>query len=170
MSRFRTTQNEQSHPGYATNSDFCRNLEDNLRPLYLLAFLLTGTHIEAERCFIATVEDAVREDCVFKGWEPVWIKRCLIMNAIYLVFSGPASTDTKPGSRGSLNVESELHPAFDGVARLDPPLQRFVFVMSVLEKYPERECALLLGRRLQDVVEALIQALSQLPSPRLLNG
>jgi DNA-directed RNA polymerase specialized sigma24 family protein len=163
MSRFRHKQNEQSHPGYATHSDFCKNLEDDLQPLYLLAFLLTGSHADAEQCFVATVEDAVRENCVFKGWERVWIRRCLVINAIRLIFSEPARSSAKPDCWGGFDAEPQGHSAVDAVAKLDPPLQRFVFVMSVLEKYSARESALLLGCTSEDVVEARIQALMQLP-------
>src|SRR5271169_912478 len=164
MSRFLPKQNAQPHPGYATRSDFCNRLEDDMGPLYLLAFLLTGNHAAAERCFVTTVEDAVREDCVFKGWERIWIKRCLIINAIRLVFSGPAGSGAKPDSWCKFDVASWGPATIDAVARLAPPLQRFVFVMSVLEKYSDREDALLLGCTSQAVVEARIAALGQLPS------
>jgi DNA-directed RNA polymerase specialized sigma24 family protein len=131
--------------------------------LYLLAFLLTGGHADAEQCFVATVEDAVRENCVFKGWERVWIRRCLVINAIRLVFSEPAWSGAKPDCRGGFDAEPQGHSAVDAVAKLAPPLQRFVFVMSVLEKYSVRESALLLGCTSEDVVEARIRALMQLP-------
>src|SRR5271170_2354254 len=68
MDRFRPKQDPRPQPGYATRSDFCESLVHDLQPLYLLAFLLTGSHPEAEQCFMATVEDAFRGNAVFKGW------------------------------------------------------------------------------------------------------
>jgi hypothetical protein len=42
--------------GSANRPDFCRVLEQELKPLYLLAFLLTANHRTAEQCFVATVD------------------------------------------------------------------------------------------------------------------
>ena len=43
-----------------------------------------------------------------------------------------------------------------------PPFDRFVFVMSVLERYCDRECALLLGCSFADILPARIRALQQI--------
>ena len=43
-----------------------------------------------------------------------------------------------------------------------PPFERFVYVVSVLEKYPDRECATLLDCTPGQVIEARTQALLQL--------
>jgi hypothetical protein len=40
--------------------------------------------------------------------------------------------------------------------------ERFVFVMSVLEKYPDHNCSILLGCARQDIAEARIRALLHL--------
>ena len=162
MSRFRPTKNGQFPPAYATYSDFCQNLIDDLQPLYLLAFLLTGNHAEAEQCLMATFADAVTANWVFIGWERSWSKRCLITNAIRVVLSEQAEGSSKPESWCEVDIESRAVCTINAVARLAPPLQRFVFVMSVLERYSEHECALLLARTPRDVVEARTQALRQL--------
>jgi hypothetical protein len=60
-------QSPLSHAGYATCSDFCKSFAADLQPMYLLAFLLTGTHIAAEQCFVSALEQAVAANCVFKG-------------------------------------------------------------------------------------------------------
>jgi hypothetical protein len=162
MYRFRPKQVLRPEPGYATRSDFCESLVHDSQPLYLLAFLLTGSHPEAEQCFIATVEDAAMANDVFKGWESSWSKRCLIMNAVRCVFPKPTESMRQPRGGGGVEVESAACSTINSVAGLAPPVQRFVFVISVLEKYSEHECALLLGLSPRDVVEARIHALWQL--------
>jgi hypothetical protein len=147
MSRFRPKQNGQFSSGYATYPDFCKSFVDDLQLLYLLAFLLTGSQTEAEQCFVATVEDAVREDCVFKGWEHVWIKRFLIVNAIRRVFPGPTESIGKQPVRYDAEVESRGRCTINAVAALAPPIQRFVFVMSVLERYSVHDALFCLAAR-----------------------
>jgi hypothetical protein len=161
MYKFRLKQNGQSTP-YATYSDFCDNFRDDLTPLYLLAFLLTGTHKEAEQCFVATVGDVIGAKDVFKGWERSWSRRCLIMHAIHDVFNSPTNGRGIADSWCDTNSGSVGRSAFDALTRLAPPLQRFVFVMSVLENYSDHECSLLLGQTRRDVSEARIHASQQL--------
>jgi len=161
MYRFRSKADLRPRSGYATRSDFCESLAHDAQPLYLLAFLLTGSHPDAEQCFIATVEDALRAIDVLKGWESSWSKRCLIVNAVRCVFPGPTESMRKPHGRSGV-VESGARCTINSVARLSPPIQRFVFVISVLERYSEHECALLLGLSPREVVEARIHALWQL--------
>jgi len=146
---------------YATCSDFRESLLDNLTPLYVLAFVLTGNHADAEQCFVATVKDTVITDGVFKGWEHSWSKRCLIINTIRHVFREPGkSTGKQQQIRGEVEIPSPA--TINAVAALASPIQRFAFVISVLEGYSEHECAILLGRTSRDVREARIHALWQL--------
>jgi DNA-directed RNA polymerase specialized sigma24 family protein len=61
----------------------------------------------------------------------------------------------------------DLHPILRAVLRLNP-FERFVFVMSVLEGYSDRDCSLLLGSSTRDVVAAKARALEHLgrnPAP-----
>lgn len=162
MQGFRSKQTSLAQPGYATHSDLCKHFAEDLQALYVLAFLLTGNHAEAESCFVTTLDDALRADSVFKGWERSWIKRCLIINAIRRVFSAPtASGDRKRDVSSVVDIESGGHRA-NAVANLAPPLQRLVFVISILEGYSEHECALLLGLAPRDVRDARTHALLQL--------
>jgi hypothetical protein len=162
MYKFRFKENGQSMPEYATYSDFCENFRDDLTPLYLLAFLLTGTHKESEECFVATVGDVIGAKGVFKGWERSWTRRCLIVNAIHQVFGAPANGGAGSDFWCDTSSRSGGCSALDALTRLVPPLQRFVFVMSVLEQYSDHECSVLLGRTRRDVSEARIHAWRQL--------
>lgn len=46
-----------------------------MKPLYLLAFLLTANHKQAEHCFASAVEESLKEKAVFKGWARSWVNR-----------------------------------------------------------------------------------------------
>jgi hypothetical protein len=70
---------------YAKHADFCEVFQRDMNPLYLLAFLLTANHKEAEKCFALTVEKAFKESAVFKEWARSRVKRSLIENAIDIV-------------------------------------------------------------------------------------
>ena len=77
------------HADYAQLVDFCEVFERDMKPLYLLAFLLTASHQAAERCFASTVEEALKSQAIFKEWRRSWVKRSVIKNAIQIV--SPAS-------------------------------------------------------------------------------
>lgn len=143
---------------YATRVDVCDALADDTNSLYLLAFLLTANNEAAERCFIAAVEQAFKPDAVFKVWVPSWIRRTLITCAITIVFDesnrAPSANSWYPGQRNTFL-------AVDAVSRL-ADLDRFVFVMSVLERYSVHECSLLLGCPPGAVIESRRRALRDL--------
>jgi DNA-directed RNA polymerase specialized sigma24 family protein len=124
---------------YATRADFCRILENEMTRLYLLAFLLTANHADAERCFVAAVDDARKGNAVFKEWSRSWVRRAIIKNAIRIV----SPTSNLASGKIESWPESPLRAIIDTLVKL-APLERFVFVMSVLERYAIRECALLL--------------------------
>jgi hypothetical protein len=49
----------------------------------------------------------------------------------------------------------------DAVLALEP-FERFVYVLTVLERYSEHECSVLLGCARRDVIAARVRALQQL--------
>jgi DNA-directed RNA polymerase specialized sigma24 family protein len=146
---------------YASRADFCEVLERDLKPLYLLAFLLTADHNKAEQCFIATVEQALDRPAVFKEFARSWIKRSLINRAIGVVCPTSASSteirDLWTTRESSAGGEDEIN----AVTQF-PPLERFVFVMSILESYSDWECSLLIGCTTKDVAEARRRALRKI--------
>ena len=148
----------------ANRPDLCKVLEQDLKPLYLLAFLLTANHKTAEKCFAATVEQALNESAALKDYVRFHIKRSLIRNAI-AILSPPSSAgnekrDCWSGGRHKAVGDDEI----GGVTQLPSP-ERFVFVMSVLERYSDGECSLLLGCSTRNVAKARIRALRRLPGP-----
>jgi hypothetical protein len=151
-----TTGKERSaepNARHATRPDYCRIFQEDMHPLYLLAFLLTTTHARAERCYVESIENVTKGNPVFREWARSWIKRNVIQSAIRMVFCEPAQVKGRDAWH-----ESPLRCVIDNVTRL-APLMRFVFVMSVLECYSDRECSRLLDCTVQDVIDARSQAL-----------
>jgi hypothetical protein len=147
---------------YVTHDDFCRVLEKDMKPLYLLAFLLTGNHKESEQCFVSTVENSFRERAVFREWVLPWVKRGLIKNAIEIVSPGSPRNDAKRDlwSAGQYAIQGQY--GIDTVTKL-ATFERFVFVMSILERYSNWDCSMLLGCSINKVAQARMRALGRLP-------
>jgi DNA-directed RNA polymerase specialized sigma24 family protein len=153
------------NPQYATDADFCRIFKEETGSLYLLAYLLTTNHASAEQCFIASVEDAFKEDAVFKKWALTWSKRTVIKNAIKISSSESAYRNLeRTNLREVPHDDPRVSALITAVNRLTA-LERFVFVLSALEGYPDRECSILLGCTTEDVVRARVRALQLLQAP-----
>jgi DNA-directed RNA polymerase specialized sigma24 family protein len=146
---------------YATRADFCDAFAKDTNSLYLLAFLLTANHEAAERCFVAAVEQAFRLNLVFKEWVTSWIRRTLITGAITIIFD--ASNGAKRCADAWYSDQREAGLAIEAITRL-ADLDRFVFVLSVLERYSLHECSLLLGCPPGTVIESRARALGDLPA------
>ncbi|MFZ0199625.1 MAG: hypothetical protein WB523_14120 [Candidatus Sulfotelmatobacter sp.] len=128
--------------------------------LYLLSFLLTGDRTIAEQCFVGGLRIAKEGSQVFKEWAESWARRAIIQNAIRVVrprkTTNPTHSMPVPGT-GALTQHAEI----TGIVDL-PAFERFAFVMSVLERYSDQECSLLLGCVRADVAAARTRALERL--------
>jgi hypothetical protein len=108
-----------------------------------------------------TVGEAFKEQAVFNEWARSWVYRTLIEKAIEIV--SPLSN--QPGEERD-SRSAVLHAthgcdklnAVNGLAKLE----RFVFVMTVLERYSDCDCALLLGSDPNRVAQARRKALRRL--------
>ncbi len=152
---------------YANSDDFRRIFDDDMNSLYLLAFLLTADREKAEQCFVSGLEDAVEGNPVFKEWARSWARRAIIQNAVRVIHPRPAE---RSGRSRSASVDSddkmlaaEQHVEIAAVLGLEP-FERFVFVMTVLERYSDHECSLLFGCARRDVLAARPRALQQIGS------
>jgi DNA-directed RNA polymerase specialized sigma24 family protein len=152
---------------YATSEDFRRLFADNLDSLYQLAFLLTRDHDTAEQCFVTGVEDSVHGNNVFKEWAHSWAKRTIVQLAIRVLQPKPFDPDSVEDTpaHGDLKGVPDRHDVIGRLLSLGD-FDRFVFVMSMLERYSEHECALLLGCTPPDVREARTRALQQITVER----
>jgi DNA-directed RNA polymerase specialized sigma24 family protein len=152
---YRYGPNDTLKANHAVWGDFCDAFVKDMKPLYLLAFLLTANHQDAERCF-ATALQAASEATVFSDWVLPWIRRTLIKVAIRRVLRRPSD------NRDSW-WDSDDGTSFNAVAQLGS-LERLVFVMAVLEGYSIKECSLLLEGSEQAIVTARSHALKNLSS------
>jgi len=150
---------------HVTTEDFCRCFSENLKDLHQLAFLLTADREKAEQCFVAGLEDCLNSNDVFKKWARSWAERTIIQNAIRTLEPHPdrpsaSLSATVPfGGAGTHIRGGPLE--IDRVLALDD-FERFVFVMSVLVHYSDRDCTLFLSRSIREIREARVRAFQQI--------
>jgi DNA-directed RNA polymerase specialized sigma24 family protein len=141
---------------YATAADFCRIFKDDMNRLYQLSLLLTAAPGLAEKCFVRGLDTSQDSNSVFKEWAASWARRAIIVNAIRIIGPRPNVVSART-TREIDGLPEELAAVIDL-----KPFDRFVFVMSVLEGYPDRDCRLLLGCTNSDIAQARTRALEQL--------
>lgn len=151
---------------YATRSDFCRIYLERINSLYLLSLLLTADPHKAEQCFLAAFEDSASNNFVFKERAHLWVRRNIILNAIRLLCPRPNDENQSNDARLSHLIEKvpaevRAFPNLVGALGLNS-FERFVFIMSLLEKYSDQECSLLLGCFRRDVINARTAAIRNL--------
>src|SRR5215813_3540990 len=103
----------------------------------------------AEHCFLSAFEHCIRSTTVFREWAESWAKRATIVTAIRIVFDSQPPANAQVGS-ASHEAASGMEALLAGVLNL-APFDRFVYVMSVLERIPNKECGLLLDCSLRDL-------------------
>jgi DNA-directed RNA polymerase specialized sigma24 family protein len=150
---------------YASSNDFRQVFDEDMNTLYVLSYLLTADHEKAERCFVSGLEDAVEGNTIFKAWVRSWARRVIIVNAVRAI-------DPRPGEErdrsSSGTISSDGKPPVEqveiaAVLALEP-FERFVYVMTVLERYSDQDCSLLLGCARRDVVVGRTRAFEQIAS------
>jgi hypothetical protein len=153
---------------YATRIEFCRVFAENMDSLHLLSFLLTADLAKAEECFVSGLENCVEGTYVFRDWARSWARRTIIQNAIRtlaprqnhsIVADAPSDAVTCCFGR-----TQDTDYAIARILRLEH-FERFVFVISVLERYSDQDCSVLLGCSRQDVGETRIRALLHVAEP-----
>jgi DNA-directed RNA polymerase specialized sigma24 family protein len=150
---------------YASSDDFCRIFDQNMNSLYLLAFLLTADHRKAEQCFVSGLGEAVEGNAVFKEWARSWARRAIIQNAVRLIKPRP---DNGSGRSRSASVDgdhrklpAERHVEISTLLEL-APIERIVYVTTVLEHYSDHECSLLLSCAQRHVLLARTRAFEEI--------
>jgi len=149
---------------YATSDDFRKLFTEDMDALHLLAYLLTGNHEKAEQSFVTGLEDCVDNNFVFKEWARSWAQRTIVQSAIRMMAPRPTHA---PRARGFADRYAKLqstlgkHPAIATVLALGD-FERFVFVLSVLERYSDQDCSILLSCSREDVRVARILAVQRI--------
>lgn len=146
---------------YATKGEFCRIFQRDMNRLHLLSFLLTADRVIAEQCFVGGLHSAQNGNRVFKKWAESWARRAIIRNAIRMVRPQKAADATRSTADLGTGKPLTWYGEFAGIVGL-PAFERFAFVMSVLERYSDQECSLLLGCSRREVAAARTRALEQL--------
>jgi len=140
---------------YASGADFCQLFEHEMNRLYLLALMLTGEQEAAEKCFARSLETCSNSGRISPEWAPRWATHNIIKNAIEMVEPALDRAETMGAAAVS---ESQQHTLAVVMGSL-PALDRFVYVMSVLERYSDRECASYLGCAVMAVAPARERAM-----------
>ena len=131
---------------YATCQHFLKIFDEDMQGLYQLSFLLTGDHQRGEKCFVAGMEACAKENRVFREWARTWAKRVIVQNAIRELQPRPSHSDSFAQNPTACSHKKGPIERFDLGAVLGlADFERFVFVMCVLERYREHECALFLN-------------------------
>jgi hypothetical protein len=149
---------------YATRDDFQTLFTEGLVGLYLLSYLLTGSLEKAEGCFVTGIEDDVKSNSVFKEWARSWTRRAIAQNAIRMMAPRPNHSARRIGSLDLVDKPEgtqEIDVAIATVLALED-FERFVFILSVLERYSDQDCSLLLSCSPEEVEQARMRALQQI--------
>ena len=148
---------------YASSVDFCRIFHEETDSLYQLSFLLTADRDKAQQCFVTGLEDSLEGSRVFKEWARSWARRAIIQNAVRVISPRPMGENV-PSSINSSGKTLVAEPAEIAAILELAPIERFVYVMSVLERYSDQDCSVLLGCSRRDVNAARIRAFEQIGS------
>jgi hypothetical protein len=131
---------------YATADDFCAIFNRDTKSLYALALLLTGDPRTAELSFFSALSECTAAKGVFRPWTRSWTRIAIIKDAVRLTKPKFSAT----GDQAAHIAVKGLHAAATPILRLCA-FDRFVFVLSVLDWYSVRDCAVLLKSTLQEV-------------------
>ena len=105
---------------------------------------------------------------VFTARADSWARRSIILQAIRLLCPQPGEATESNGTRlspliGNVPAEVQAYADFARIVALNS-FERFVLVMSILEKYSAQECSLLLRCSRRDVISARATAVRLLGS------
>jgi hypothetical protein len=137
----------------ATGTDLWRVLTDEMHSLYLLSFLLTADLDKAGQCFVGGMGECMEEIGVFMEWAQAWARRSILKHAIRMIMPAPVHKDDVPFALLKGAAASGKTNLFDAIVGLNA-FERFVYVMSVLEKQSDADCSTLLRCSRRDVVIA----------------
>jgi len=165
-------KHRRSPAPYASSDDFCRIFNQEMDGFYLLSFLLTADREKAEQCFVSGLEDSMKGNPVFKEWACSWARRAVIRNAVRVINPRPMEGQDRSNSaslNGAAKTPAEEREEIAAVLKLGP-FERFVYVLSILERYSDQDCSVLLGCARRDVLSARTRALQQIRRAVKLNG
>jgi hypothetical protein len=143
---------------YATAADFVEIYNEEMHSLHLLSILLTADLEKAEQCFINALEECLHGMDVFMEWARLWARRAIIKHAIKLIAPVPGNPMRTPLTSTQRNSKP-ANDNFIGAIFSLGTFERFVFVMSLLERQSDEDCSALLNCRRRDVEPARCEAM-----------
>lgn len=156
----RSAEARSKRVDYAMPADFCQIFDGHLDDLYTLSFLLTADHEKAGQCFVTGLEDCLQGNPVFREWAQSWARRTVVKNAIRMM--SPLRMQAETATR----ITERLFEADTPTAAITSlqPFDRFVYVLSVLERYSGGECSILLDCKVEKVADARKRAVQRIAS------
>jgi len=127
---------------YATIGDFRELFIRGSRGFYLLSILLTADHEKAVRCLIASLDECINGNSAFREWAHSRARRTIVRNAVRMFTFNFGPSGPEPSAAPS--ATSLQDSILARVLALED-FERFVFVLSILEKYSDQNCAVLLN-------------------------
>lgn len=152
------------HGSEVTAQDKCQFLVSNMEHYYSLVLLLTASEEDASHCFIAGLDSWSKAQMnlatVSVETAHAWIRRALVKCALRICDPdlGRIPRESESNLRSD-EIPADWSPGVVAITRLEP-FERYVFVLSVLESYSDKECSDLLHCGLEEIVESRILALS----------
>jgi hypothetical protein len=145
----------------ATGTDFWSVLTDEMLGLYQLSFALTADLDKADQCFVSGMGKCEEEIGVFMARTQAHARHTIIKRAIRMIMPAPERPDDFTVADRNGWAASGGSNLLDAIVRLNA-FERFVYVMSVLEKQSDGDCSALLRCSRRDVIMARALALEQL--------
>jgi hypothetical protein len=136
-------------------------LTQEMNSLYLFSFLLTADNDIAEKCYVCGLGECVEGISVFMDWVRSWARQTILKHAIRMIMPAPEHTDRLSLISVNGAATSGKNNLFAAMLQLNA-FERFVFVMSVLEKQSDEDCSILLNCSRRDVMIARELALKRL--------
>src|ERR1700751_350637 len=129
---------------YAAAADFGEVFTEEMHSLDLLSFLLTADKDKAEQCFIGGLGECLDGIGAFMEWARLWARRAIIRQAIRMIGPAPENTDHWPLISVQKTAVASPHKNLLAAIVSLSAFERFVFVMSILERLSDGDCLSLL--------------------------
>ena len=172
MYRTKSISIEIAQP-YASRADFCKVFADNLENSHLVSFLLTADETKAETSFVSALEECVEANAVFRDWARSWARRTIIQNAVRMLQPRRYPHVSRPVRSAPVSCRfgrtPQANATIASILGLED-FERFVFVLSVLCKYSDQDCSVLLNCSRQDIREVRPLALRNVAGSERVRG
>jgi hypothetical protein len=139
---------------YAAAADFGEVFTKEMHSLYLLSFLLTADKDRAEQCFMGALGECLEGMGAFVKWARLWARRATIRQAIRMIKPAPENIGFPPLIHIKETVAASPNNNLLAAIVSLRSFERFVFVMSALERLSEGDCLSLLRCSRRELVVA----------------